>query len=142
MLIEIIVGQVVHDYIKANNLSSCFPPSGIPLKKWYRWLGFLKRWPDLGEKQPQHFSIKRATAATPDKFFVNLEEFLRYKEMLTLPHGDMAARMWNCDETGMSTAVASKTVLVRKGSRNVHQTASGSGRENITVICCGSAAGE
>ena len=63
--------------------------------------------------------------------------------MLALPHGNLAARMWNCDETGMSTAVASKTVLVRKGSNNVHQTASGSGRDNITVVlCCGSAAGE
>ena len=51
------------------------------------------------------------------------------------------AELWNCDETGMATVVASTVVLARRGSKWVHETGGGSGREIITVKGCGSAAG-
>ena len=51
-------------------------------------------------------------------------------------------RLWNCDETGISTATQSKKVLSRKGSRWIHETGGGSGRESITVHGCCSANGE
>ena len=47
---------------------------------------------------------------------------------------DLANRMWNCDETGFCTAVSSKSVLTRRGAKEVHETAGGSGREYITVL--------
>ena len=50
--------------------------------------------------------------------------------------------LWNCDETGICTAVASRKILARRGEKNVHETGGGSGRENITILACGSAIGE
>ncbi len=38
--------------------------------------------------------------------------------------------------------VASKKVLARRGEKNVHETGGGSGRDYITILCCGSAIGE
>ena len=55
---------------------------------------------------------------------------------------DMDRRVWNCDETGIATAVASKVILVKRGSKWVHEMGGGSGRELITMMGCGSAAGE
>ena len=42
--------------------------------------------------------------------------------------------MWNSDEIGFCTAVAYKKVLAKRGSKEVHETAGGSGREYHTVL--------
>ena len=47
---------------------------------------------------------------------------------------DAAKRIWNCDETGFCTAIATKSVLAKRGSKNIHETLGGSGREYITVL--------
>ena len=39
--------------------------------------------------------------------------------------------IWNGDETGFCTAVASKSILTRRGAKKVH---GGSGRDYITVL--------
>lgn len=54
---------------------------------------------------------------------------------------DLASRLWNADETGFCTAMASHRVLARRGAREVHETARGSGREYVTVLGAGSADG-
>ena len=56
---------------------------------------------------------------------------------------DLAIHPWNADETGFSLAVAiaSRCVLARRGSKAVHETAGGTGREYVTVLGCGSADG-
>ena len=54
---------------------------------------------------------------------------------------DLASRLWNADETGFSLAVSSRCVLARRGSKAIHETAGGTGREYVTVLGCGSADG-
>ena len=54
---------------------------------------------------------------------------------------DLASRLWNTDETGFCTSVASNRVLARKGSKDVHETGGGSGRDHYTVLAAGSAEG-
>lgn len=54
----------------------------------------------------------------------------------------MGRRIWKCDETGVCTAVASRKILAKRGAKNVHETAGGSGRDYITILACGSAIGE
>ncbi len=49
--------------------------------------------------------------------------------------------MWNADETGFCTSVASAKVLARKGTRDVHETSGGSGREFYTILAAGAADG-
>ena len=54
---------------------------------------------------------------------------------------DLGSRLWNADETGFCTAAAGQRVLARRGSREVHETAGGSGRDYVTVLGAGSADG-
>jgi hypothetical protein len=61
--------------------------------------------------------------------------------MSSLSEDDLQHHLWNCDETGFSTAVASKRILARRGEKEVHETIGGSGRECITVLAAGCADG-
>ena len=67
--------------------------------------------------------------------------FEKYK-LTELSYSELARRLWNCDETGVCTAIASKKVLAKRGEKNVHETGGGSGRDYITILGCGSAIGE
>ena len=59
-----------------------------------------------------------------------------------MSYSERGRRLWNCDETGTCTAVASRKTLTRRGEKNVHETGGGSGRESITILACGSTIGE
>ena len=54
---------------------------------------------------------------------------------------DLCSHLWNCNETGFCTALASKSVLAKRGSRSVHEMGGGSGHKYITVLGCGAADG-
>ena len=56
-------------------------------------------------------------------FFI-LQQFEEHK---------IAEWLWNCDETGFCTAMASKKVLAKQGAKIMHE-GGGSGREYITVL--------
>lgn len=56
-----------------------------------------------------------------------------------MSYSERGRRLWNCDETGTCTAVASWKILTRRGEKNVYETGGGSGRENITILACGEA---
>ena len=64
------------------------------------------------------------------------------RELGILDVPDLNERIWKCDESGLSTAVASNFILARKGSKWVHETGGSSRRETITILGCGSAAGQ
>jgi hypothetical protein len=74
-----------------------------------------------------------------DRWFQSLNEFLVKTDLLK--KSDLPSRLWNADETGFCTAVASTRVLATRGAKDVHETAGGSGREYITVLGAGSADG-
>lgn len=65
-------------------------------------------------------------------FFHRVKNLLNMSRLSDVP--DLASRTWNCDETVFCTAVASKAVLTRRGAKQVHETAGGSGRDYITVL--------
>ena len=106
------------------------------------WVGFMKRWPRLAERKPQHLSRKRAEGAnyeTIRSFFDRVEKL--FNDLGILHAHDLADRLWNCDESGLCNAVVSGRILAEKGSRWVHDTAGGSGRSYTTIHGCGSASG-
>ena len=74
-----------------------------------------------------------------DSWFERVQSFLQ--KIGIADREDLPSRLWNCDETGFCTAVASRVVLARRGSRAVHETGGGSGRDYITVLGCGAADG-
>jgi len=67
-----------------------------------------------------------------DVFLDQVKNLLKKTGLSETP--DLASRTWNYDETGFCTAVASKAVLTRRGAKEVHETAGGSGRDYITVL--------
>ena len=72
-------------------------------------------------------------------WLTKVEAFLQQLNILDAP--DLAARMWNADETGFCTSMAACKVLAKKGSRQVHETSGGSGRDYYTVLAAGAADG-
>jgi hypothetical protein len=69
--------------------------------------------------------VKHASAAnhaTISGFFEKVSKLFRETEILEF--SDASARIWNCDETGICTAVyiASSQILARKGSKYIHKT--------------------
>ena len=104
------VEVVVRDYLKNESRSSVFGSSGLPGRSW--WEGFLSRWPTLVQRKPQHLSRQRAQCAMQevvDAFFKRLKDLFEKTGLIGAP--DLANRIWNCDETGFCTAVASRAVL-------------------------------
>ena len=115
---------MLKQYLVDVGCQSSFP-SGEPSKKW--WSAFVKRWPELTERKPHHLTIQRAKCCTPEVingFFTKLEEVLRDEGLLDLKYSDLAARLWNCDETGLSTSVTSTKVIVRSGDKHVVEVGS------------------
>ena len=127
------VEVVVRDYLQGQGRSTALGSSGIPGRSW--WEGFFSRWPTLVQRKPQHLARQRAQCAMQevvDTFFERLENLFRKTGLLHAV--DVSNRLWNCDETGFCTAVASKAVLARRGAKEIHETAGGSGRDYITVL--------
>ena len=79
---RMMVNRVVRDYLQQQGRENPFK-DGVPGKKW--WQGFLKRWPTLSERKPQHFPTNRAQASTPDvmdKYFQNVEVYYKMYQYL------------------------------------------------------------
>ena len=98
----------------------------------------------LERAQPQHLSKSRAKASHPEiinGWFDRVEELAR---SVSLDFSDPATaqHLWNCDETGLCTAAGAKSLLVKRGSRQVSEVSSGSDHEYITIHCAGCASGE
>lgn len=72
-------------------------------------------------------------------WFEKFENFLSERNIREAP--DLSSRLWNSDETGFCTSVACTKVLAKRGSREVHETSGGSGREYYTVLGTGAADG-
>ena len=72
---------------------------GVPGKDW--WHGFMRRWPILSERKPQHLSLKRAQAGDREvisAWFNQVDEVIT-KAGLNPKDPAIATRLWNCDET-------------------------------------------
>ena len=136
-----LVDAVIFDYLKDTGKPNPFT-GGVPGRSW--WRSFLKRWPILRERKPQHLSKKRAKAGNPDiinAWFDKLDSI--FSEAGLDPHdAATACRLWNCDETAFCTSPTASKILARRGCKNVHEVGGGSGHQHITVHCAGSAAGE
>ena len=136
-----LVEAVVSDYVRENNIDTPFV-NGIPGKDW--WHRFLKRWPKLSERKPQHLCKRRAEAANPETinaFFDRLETSFK-DDGLDLTDPEVAHRLWNCDETAFCTSASSTKLLCKRGVRALHEVGGGSGSDYITVHACCSASGQ
>ena len=94
----------------------------------------MKRHPGISVRLPEGTSINRATTfnkISVEKFFNNLEPFLAID----------SSRIYNVDETGISTFARLSKILAKRGKARVAVATSGERGTNTTVICCMSATG-
>ncbi|XP_065672252.1 uncharacterized protein LOC136090071 [Hydra vulgaris] len=99
--------------------------------------GFRKRNPTLSLRQPSATSLNRVldfNKAEVDLFFAYLDEV--YKK-----HQFKATRIFNMDETGISTVQKPGKILAPKGQHQVGSVTSWEWGRNITVVCAVSASG-
>ncbi|XP_044598416.1 MFS-type transporter clz9-like [Cotesia glomerata] len=126
-----------YEYAEANKIENRFD-SGCKMagRDWVE--SFLKRHPDLTLRQSTATSLARVIGFDKvqiDRFYKNLDEV--YKRYKIKPN-----RIYNVDETGMST-VPKKTpkVVSTKGKNVVGKVVSAERGITVTAICCMSAAG-
>jgi hypothetical protein len=102
---------------------------------WY--YGFLARHPEMSLRSPEATSLARIygfNKTAVSKFFENL---LCVNEREILP----ASRIYNVDETGVTTVQKPQKIMARKGQKQVGKLVSGERGCTITVVAAMSAAG-
>ncbi len=97
----------------------------------------MKRHPNLAIRAPEATSISRAVGFNKPQV-VNFYQV--YKEFLDATPAD-GLRIWNMDETGISSVHKPVNIIASKGVRSVGKVTSGEPGQTITVICAMNAAG-
>lgn len=95
------------------------------------WLkAFLRRHRDLSVRKPEPTSIGRMTAFNKHNVGVFYENIRRvFNSHIFEPH-----RIWNCDETGITTVQVPERVLAMRGERQVASVTSGE-RGTLVTMC-------
>ena len=99
--------------------------------------GFLKRWSDLKMAKPQKLQISRAKSASQeviDTYFSELGKVMRDNNLMEAPQ-----RIYNIDETGISTEHAPPKIICSKESNPQAVTSERSA--NVTIIAGANAVG-
>ncbi|XP_054722826.1 uncharacterized protein LOC129232748, partial [Uloborus diversus] len=104
----------------------------------YDWLkGFMKRSGDLSLRTPEPTSLSRATsfnALNVRIFYEKLAEVMnRYKFT--------ADRIYNADETGITTVHKPPKTIAKRGQKQVSQITSGERGQLVTMLCIVNAIG-
>ena len=128
--------KVVFEYAEVNEIKNDFDKSSK--MAGVDWLqGFLRRNPELSLRKPEPTSISRITAFNEEEvkqFFSNLETVMgKFKFE--------GARIYNMDETGISTVQKPGRIIGPKGQKQVGAVTSWERGKNITVCCAMSASG-
>lgn len=104
-------------------------------KTFYQY--FIARHQNLSLRKPEATSLARATAFNK----TNVELFFsKYKELLSR-FNFTSDKIYNVDESGMSTVHTPMKVLAPKGTKQVGNVTSAGRGNNVTVIGCINALG-
>ena len=119
-LTKAVVEVVVFEYLKDKSIPN---PSndGVPGKDW--WSHFLKCWPCISQRRPQHLSSKRAAATSEDIIQASFDKLDENFQELHIDPTDpsLADWLWNCNETGLCTGETAKSVIACHGAQQVSE---------------------
>ena len=128
------VNAAVHSYLAQEGKHNPFGKSSVPGQEW--WSRIFKHHPELVQRKSQHLTKARAEAANSiDEWFSKVKSLFHSTKLQDFDEAEIAKCLWNCDDSGFCTAIASKMVLAKRGAKSVHEDARGSGRKYITVLC-------
>ncbi|KAB0790622.1 hypothetical protein PPYR_14936 [Photinus pyralis] len=107
-------------------------------KAGQEWLnGFLKRNRDISLRKPEATSAARAQAFNRPQ----VEKFFNTYDGLLACHKYAPNRIYNVDESGLSTVQRPPKILATTGRKQVGCLTSAERGSNVTVVCCFNAAG-
>lgn len=128
--------QTAFDYATKNNIPHSFNV-GQRLAGVDWFYNFIRRNPSISVRKPEAISINRITSFNKEEvtlFYNNLE-------ILMKKHKFTAARIYNMDETGITTVTDPGNLIAPKGQKRVGSVTSWERGKNITVICTMNASG-
>ncbi|XP_043215542.1 uncharacterized protein LOC122378496 [Amphibalanus amphitrite] len=130
------VRMIAYEFAKKMGLKTRFSKdSRMAGKDWLQ--GFLKRHPDLSIRSPEATSMARAVGFNRPQ----VERFFTiYKEVLDADNYG-PAKVWNMDETGISTVQTPGKIVASKGVKRVGKITSAERGKLVTVLCAANAAG-
>ena len=103
---------------------------------WMR--GFLLRHPQLSIRSPQATNISRAIGFNRPK--VN-QFFQLYRDLLKDKNICNPSKIWNMDETGITTVQKPCKILATRGKRQVSKMTSAERGQLVTIVCAMNASG-
>ena len=98
---------------------------------------FFKRHPELSLKQPESTSLARATGFNK----VRVNKFFDLLKQIISDSNIAPDKIFNMDETGMSTVQRSQKIITQKGVKQVEKISSAERGKTVTAICCMNSSG-
>lgn len=125
--------QMAFQYALKNgkNISQEWVKNECASYDWYYGFVNIRHKQFLSLRTPEATSLSRATAFNRH----NVQQFFDNLSSLYQRHNFSANRIWNVDETGITTVHKPKKVLAAKGMKQVSQVTSGERGQLVTV--CG-----
>ncbi|XP_052752615.1 uncharacterized protein LOC128201064 [Galleria mellonella] len=94
------------------------------------YYSFIKKYPDIALRSPESTSIARAVGFNKPQVYRFYDQLHQLQDKYKFP----ASRIYNADETGVSTVHKNEKVISTKGKKQVGKLTSGERGRNITLM--------
>lgn len=128
--------KLAYDFAKSKEIGNIFSEETKMAGKCWVY-AFLKRNPEVSLRTPEATSMNRILGFNKTEiniFFSNLEKLMKTN---VYP----ANRIYNVDETGISSVQRPGKIYAPKGQKQVGKITSGERGQNVTVVCAMNASG-